>query len=132
MSSTGVSIVESESGADGITVELEMQWDGNPNIVLDIRTRVGVGLPIQVKKYFLHCFSASKTRAITGFVHNSWLVYCIMENLGEEHWIHRGFQVNLQASCWWVSMFRSCFLFLERKGISTFFLKAEAYIINWE
>ncbi|XP_044464818.1 synaptotagmin-5-like [Mangifera indica] len=46
---TGVSIVESESGADGITVELEMQWDGNPNIVLDIRTRVGVGLPIQVK-----------------------------------------------------------------------------------
>ena len=25
-----------------------MQWDGNPNIVLDIKTRVGVGLPIQV------------------------------------------------------------------------------------
>ncbi|KAJ6373156.1 hypothetical protein OIU76_027483 [Salix suchowensis] len=33
----------------GITMELEMQWDGNPNIVLDINTRVGVALPIQVK-----------------------------------------------------------------------------------
>ncbi|XP_043807631.1 synaptotagmin-4 isoform X2 [Manihot esculenta] len=30
-------------------MELEMQWDGNPNIVLDINTRVGVALPIQVK-----------------------------------------------------------------------------------
>ncbi|XP_047251273.1 synaptotagmin-5 isoform X2 [Capsicum annuum] len=30
-------------------MELEMQWDGNPNIVLDIKTLVGVGLPIQVK-----------------------------------------------------------------------------------
>ncbi|KAJ4707857.1 synaptotagmin-5-like [Melia azedarach] len=46
---TGVAIVESESGNEGITMELEMQWDGNPNIVLDIRTRVGVGLPVQVK-----------------------------------------------------------------------------------
>lgn len=44
----GVAIVESESGNEGITMELEMQWDGNPNIVLDIRTRVGVGLPVQV------------------------------------------------------------------------------------
>lgn len=30
-------------------MEMEMQWDGNPNIVLDINTRVGVALPIQVK-----------------------------------------------------------------------------------
>nr|XP_018632190.1 synaptotagmin-4-like [Nicotiana tomentosiformis] len=30
-------------------MELEMQWDGNPNIVLDIKTLVGVALPIQVK-----------------------------------------------------------------------------------
>jgi len=29
-------------------MELEMQWDGNPDIVLDIKTIVGVGLPIQV------------------------------------------------------------------------------------
>lgn len=29
-------------------MELEIQWDGNPNIVLDVKTRVGVGLPIQV------------------------------------------------------------------------------------
>ncbi|KAH7574106.1 hypothetical protein JRO89_XS03G0252700 [Xanthoceras sorbifolium] len=46
---TGVYIVESESGAGGTTLELEMQWDGNPNIVLDIRTKLGVGLPVQVK-----------------------------------------------------------------------------------
>ncbi|XP_042062716.1 synaptotagmin-5-like [Salvia splendens] len=44
---TGVSIVE--DGSDGITMELEMQWDGNPSIVLDIQTYLGVGLPVQVK-----------------------------------------------------------------------------------
>ncbi|KAJ0989511.1 hypothetical protein J5N97_007867 [Dioscorea zingiberensis] len=44
---TGVSIVEEDDS--GITMELEMQWDGNPNIVLDIRTKLGVALPIQVK-----------------------------------------------------------------------------------
>ncbi|KAK7410252.1 hypothetical protein VNO78_00884 [Psophocarpus tetragonolobus] len=45
----GVSIVEESSGRDGITMDLEMQWDGNPNIVLDIKTRIGVVLPVQVK-----------------------------------------------------------------------------------
>lgn len=44
---TGVSIVE--DGAEGITMELEMNWDGNPSIILDIKTRLGVGLPVQVK-----------------------------------------------------------------------------------
>ncbi|XP_073098720.1 synaptotagmin-5 [Elaeis guineensis] len=44
---TGVSIVEDDSS--GITMELELQWDGNPNIVLDIQTTLGVALPIQVK-----------------------------------------------------------------------------------
>lgn len=44
---TGVSIIE--DGKEGITMELEMNWDGNPNIVLDIKTRLGVGLPVQVK-----------------------------------------------------------------------------------
>ncbi|KAF7817266.1 synaptotagmin-4 isoform X1 [Senna tora] len=39
---TGISIVEAESGADGVTMELEIQWDGNPKIVLDIKTLVGV------------------------------------------------------------------------------------------
>jgi hypothetical protein len=29
-------------------MEWEMQWDGNPNIKLDIKTRVGVALPVQV------------------------------------------------------------------------------------
>lgn len=46
--SVGICIIEEESGDRGVTMELEMQWDGNPNIVLDIKTRVGVGLPIQV------------------------------------------------------------------------------------
>lgn len=45
---TGVSIIE-DGCSDGITMELEMQWDGNPSIILDIKTRVGVGLPVQVK-----------------------------------------------------------------------------------
>ncbi|XP_058115645.1 synaptotagmin-5 isoform X2 [Magnolia sinica] len=44
---TGVTILE--DGSEGITMELEVQWDGNPSIVLDIKTRVGVALPIQVK-----------------------------------------------------------------------------------
>lgn len=44
--SLGVSIIEGDKS--GITMELEMQWDGNPSIILDIRTRVGVSLPIQV------------------------------------------------------------------------------------
>lgn len=45
----GVSILENESGPDGITMELEMQWDGNPKIVLDIKTLLGVALPIEVQ-----------------------------------------------------------------------------------
>ncbi|KAL6974091.1 Synaptotagmin-5 [Sarracenia purpurea var. burkii] len=44
---TGVSIIE--DGGGGVTMELEMNWDGNPNIVLDIKTRLGVALPVQVK-----------------------------------------------------------------------------------
>ncbi|XP_011020212.1 PREDICTED: synaptotagmin-5-like [Populus euphratica] len=44
---TGVSIIE--DGGSGITMELEMNWDGNPSIVLDIKTRFGVSLPVQVK-----------------------------------------------------------------------------------
>jgi len=45
---SGVSILESESGPNGITMELEMQWDGNPKIVLDVKTLLGVSLPIEV------------------------------------------------------------------------------------
>ncbi|XP_071696771.1 synaptotagmin-5-like isoform X2 [Rutidosis leptorrhynchoides] len=44
---TGVSVIEDES--EGITLELEMNWDGNPNIILDVKTRLGVRLPVQVK-----------------------------------------------------------------------------------
>ncbi|CAH1445191.1 unnamed protein product [Lactuca virosa] len=42
---TRVSIVE--DGGEGITMELEMNWDGNPSIILDIKSRLGVGLPVQ-------------------------------------------------------------------------------------
>ncbi|KAL0311755.1 UNVERIFIED_CONTAM: Synaptotagmin-4 [Sesamum radiatum] len=44
---TGITVLESEPKE--LVMEMEMQWDGNPNIVLDIKTRVGVALPIQVK-----------------------------------------------------------------------------------
>ncbi|KAF0900936.1 hypothetical protein E2562_037050 [Oryza meyeriana var. granulata] len=44
---TGVSILDNDSS--GITMELELQWDGNPNIVLDIQTTLGISLPVQVK-----------------------------------------------------------------------------------
>ncbi|XP_010250240.1 PREDICTED: synaptotagmin-5-like isoform X1 [Nelumbo nucifera] len=44
---TGISIIEDRS--DGITMELELQWDGNPSIILDIKTLLGVALPVQVK-----------------------------------------------------------------------------------
>ncbi|KAK6248341.1 hypothetical protein QUC31_019906 [Theobroma cacao] len=44
---TGVSIVE--DGADSVTMEMEMQWDANSSIILDIKTYLGVSLPVQVK-----------------------------------------------------------------------------------
>ncbi|EXB66614.1 Extended synaptotagmin-3 [Morus notabilis] len=44
---TGVTIVEDEG--DCVIMDLEMKWDGNPSIILDIKTLLGVGLPVQVK-----------------------------------------------------------------------------------
>nr|XP_025884538.1 synaptotagmin-5-like isoform X2 [Solanum lycopersicum] len=44
---TGISIIE--DGSEGITMELEIKWDGNTSIILDIVTCVGVALPVQVK-----------------------------------------------------------------------------------
>ena len=46
-------MLEDELEPNGITLELEMQWDGNPNIVLDIKTKLGVSLPVQVIRSFL-------------------------------------------------------------------------------
>ncbi|KAF2287244.1 hypothetical protein GH714_039434 [Hevea brasiliensis] len=37
---TGISILEEDGEPGSVTMELEMQWDGNPNIVIDINTRV--------------------------------------------------------------------------------------------
>lgn len=42
----GVSVIE--GGGDSVTLELEMQWDGNPSIILAINTLLGVSLPVQV------------------------------------------------------------------------------------
>ncbi|GLJ46823.1 hypothetical protein SUGI_0987750 [Cryptomeria japonica] len=44
---TGVKLVETTNS--GAIMELEVQWDGDQNIVLDIRTLLGVTLPVQVK-----------------------------------------------------------------------------------
>ncbi|XP_026447964.1 synaptotagmin-5-like isoform X3 [Papaver somniferum] len=30
-------------------MDLELQWDGNPSIILDIKTKLGIALPVQVK-----------------------------------------------------------------------------------
>ncbi|KAK4757764.1 hypothetical protein SAY87_019065 [Trapa incisa] len=45
---TGISIMDGDKRG-GVTMELELKWDGNPEIALDIRTLVGVRLPVQVK-----------------------------------------------------------------------------------
>ncbi|KAJ4892300.1 Uncharacterized protein Rs2_32048 [Raphanus sativus] len=42
---TGVSIIEGDE--NGMTMELDMNWDGNPNIVLGIKTLGCVSLPVQ-------------------------------------------------------------------------------------
>ncbi|KAL5783435.1 hypothetical protein ACOSP7_008464 [Xanthoceras sorbifolium] len=44
---TGVSVIE--DGESGVTMELEMQWDANSSIILAVKTRFGVSLPVQVK-----------------------------------------------------------------------------------
>ena len=54
----GVSIIE--GGESGITMELEMNWDGNPSIVLDIKTRLGVSLPVQVRFQIFSAISWKK------------------------------------------------------------------------
>lgn len=42
----GISIIEADDS--GIVMELEMNWDANSSIILDIKTYLGVALPIQV------------------------------------------------------------------------------------
>ncbi|XP_073130463.1 synaptotagmin-5-like isoform X1 [Henckelia pumila] len=47
---TGVSIMDCIDDNPGeVVMELDLQWDGNPNIVLEIKTKVGVSIPVQVK-----------------------------------------------------------------------------------
>lgn len=41
-------------------MELEMQWDGNPSIILDIKTYVGVALPVQVISFTICCSDSPK------------------------------------------------------------------------
>ncbi|KAG8375811.1 hypothetical protein BUALT_Bualt10G0139200 [Buddleja alternifolia] len=44
---TGIATLDSEPNE--VVMEVELQWDGDPNIILDIKTKVGVSLPVQVK-----------------------------------------------------------------------------------
>lgn len=44
---TGVTMVESDD--NGIVMEVEVKWDGNPSIILNVKTLFGVALPVQVK-----------------------------------------------------------------------------------
>uniref|UniRef100_A0A0E0LTI9 Synaptotagmin n=1 Tax=Oryza punctata TaxID=4537 RepID=A0A0E0LTI9_ORYPU len=61
---TGVSILDNDSS--GITMELELQWDGNPNIVLDIQTTLGISLPVQSKVDFTLKVIGGEMTAIPG------------------------------------------------------------------
>lgn len=49
-------------------MELEVQWDGNPSIILDIKTLVGLALPVQV--VFTPFFTAT-AHLVTTF--SQWL-----------------------------------------------------------
>lgn len=40
--------MEEDSGPNGVTTEFDMQWDG---VVLDIKTKVGVVIPVQVESH---------------------------------------------------------------------------------
>jgi hypothetical protein len=37
-----------ESDDNGIVMEVEVKWDGNPSIILNVKTLFGVALPVQV------------------------------------------------------------------------------------
>lgn len=52
LSSLGISVIDGDKGR-GVTMELELKWDGNPKIELDIRTLVGVKLPVRVNSILL-------------------------------------------------------------------------------
>ncbi|CAN8256670.1 unnamed protein product [Cochlearia groenlandica] len=74
---TGVSILENESGPNGITMELEMQWDGNPKIVLDIKTLLGVALPIEVRSFYI-----IRNAYYTILVLELYLLFVKVKNIG--------------------------------------------------
>lgn len=96
-----------EGNTKEVVMELDMDWDGNPNIVLAIKTRVGVALPIQV--FIL--LSSSSCRG--NIILNSEIVFSVS---GQECRIYRRFQVDIQTISRWISLFRRCLLLIERKG----------------
>lgn len=84
---SGVAIID---GGIGETVmELELQWDGNPSIIIDIETRVGVKLPIQV--LFILCVN--------------W-IYFIHDQT------NRKLLINIIIFCFFVPFF-FCFTFVQ-------------------
>lgn len=85
----GVSIMDCTDDNPGeVIMELDLQWDGNPNIVLDIKTKVGVSIPVQVFCNLI-CVRAGMQ-----------LYYFLMHFLiiGEKYWIYWSFQVNVQTT----------------------------------
>lgn len=62
-------------------MELEMQWDGNPNIVLDIRTRVGVGLPVQVTSDFCPLSKVTTDIVLCVNVCEDSLCFCLQHQM---------------------------------------------------
>ncbi|XP_028108980.1 synaptotagmin-5-like [Camellia sinensis] len=84
---TGVSIIEGD--AKGITMELEMEWDGNPSIILDVKTRVGIGLPIQVKNIgFTGVFRLIFKPLVDEFLYFGVVCYSLMEKVGTLYLCH--------------------------------------------
>lgn len=79
----GISIIE-DSG-DGVTMEIEMNWDGNPSIILAIKTRLGVALPVQVTihiyysvLHFLLILFASFTNVLVAGINCACYLSCCL------------------------------------------------------
>lgn len=93
-------------------MELEIQWDGNPSIILDIKTRVGVVLPVQVTfnicifQCFLLCICIHDLniflqhsiifiyRRYEYFLIDPYVLDCATY-IGKKRCSHWGFQVDL-------------------------------------
>lgn len=92
----GIGVVEAESGGDGVTLELEMQWDGNPKIVFDIETKLGVVLPVKVTYFCIIYYSSIINQSTSCKMKHT--VVSLFIYAGRKYWIHWSFQIDLQAT----------------------------------